>query len=442
MTTLTGELDLPVRRVDQIVKACDLAPVQPGDHQLYVRLAERQGGDRINQVEKRIRAGGQHRRELVTGHAGSGKSTELLRLATELRKPKDGREFHVVYLDANVLLGMWNLRLPQIVLAMMSALAAEPRVDLRNSRSARSFAEKVGSIIGGVAGSVGKELAKKVDQLAGVAIVGAAIKASQELANEFRDRASAQMQDLLAAASAVVAEVSTTLAMDVVFIIDNLEKVPEQVIEGGRDLHDVLFAQELPLLDLPAHIVLTYPISLNYKSYDLGHRFAASRKTTLPMVSVREAPDDTSRTRGDDDQGIALLVEALGRRLALDVFFDEPETVRHLVRASGGCVRDVFRFAGALPIVTQPPFTVQSVEAAIADFRNDYERLLGGKAYVQALPMLADSGQFAPDFSMDAKREILLGLVALEYDTQTWFDVHPLVKRTRAYLHAERIGRG
>ncbi len=438
-----SDFTLPVRESHQIVAACDLAPVQPEQRQqLYVRLAARQGGDRIDQVEKRIRAGGPFRRELVTGHAGSGKSTELLRLATELRTPKHERQFHVVYLDANVLLGMWNLRLPQILLAMMSALSAEPRVDLRDSPTARSFAAKVAAIISGVAGSVGKELAKKVDQFAGVSIVGAAIKASQELANEFRDRASAQMQDLLAAAAAVVEEVSNELQMEVVFIIDNLEKVPEQVIEGGRDLHDVLFAQELPLLDLQAHIVLTYPISLNYKSYDLGHRFSASRKTTLPMVSVREAPDETGRARGDDEQGIDLLVAALGRRIDLDLFFDEPETVRYLVRASGGCVRDVLRFAGALPIVSQPPFTATAVEAALADFRNDYERLIGGKAYVAALPTLAASGQFPPDFSMEAKREILLGLVALEYDTQTWFDVHPLVKRTRAYLHAERTWRG
>ncbi len=39
-------------------------------------------------------------RELVTGHAGSGKSTELLRLAARLREPKGTQWFHVVYLDA------------------------------------------------------------------------------------------------------------------------------------------------------------------------------------------------------------------------------------------------------------------------------------------------------------------------------------------------------
>ena len=82
------------------------------------------------------------------------------------------------------------------------------------------------------------------------------------------------------------------------------------------------------------------------------------------------------------------------------------------------------------------------VESAVADFQSHYERLLGGKDYVSLLPGLAGAGQFHEGFPLDAKREILLALVALEYDTDTWFDVHPLVKRTRAYRHVDRAGRG
>ena len=101
------------------------------------------------------------------------------------------------------------------------------------------------------------------------------------------------------------------------------------------------------------------------------------------------------------------------------------------------------RFAGALPVVNDhPPYDVQAVNRAVADFTSDYERLLGGKDYVAMLPAIATTGQFTEAFGIDSKREILLGLVALEYDTATWFDVHPLVKRTRAYRAAERAGRG
>lgn len=442
METLSEKFKLPVTRPEHIAAVCDLAPVQPGDRtKLYVNLAARQGGDRIDRLEKRLRYAGDgvFRRELVTGHAGSGKSTELLRLAGELRRPKGGKSFHVVYVDANERLGMWNLRLPQIVLAMIGALSEEPRLDLKNNQAASSFSARLKAI----AGAIGGELAKRVDGIAGIEVLGSAIRASQELSNQFRDKAAAQMQELLRSASDFVAEVARQLASDVVFIIDNLEKVPEQVIEGGRSLHEVLFVQELPLLDLPGHQIFTYPISLNYWAYELTQRYPASSKTTLPMVSVRESPDDLDRPRGDDDVGIDLLVECLARRIDIDQLFDERETVRHLVKLSGGCVRDVMRFAGALPVVNDhPPYDVQAVNRAVADFTSDYERLLGGKDYVAMLPAIATTGQFTEAFGIDSKREILLGLVALEYDTATWFDVHPLVKRTRAYRAAERAGRG
>jgi len=442
METLSEKFKLPVTRPEHIAAVCDLAPVQAGDRaKLYVNLAARQGGDRIDRLEKRLRYAGDgvFRRELVTGHAGSGKSTELLRLAGELRRPKAGKSFHVVYVDANERLGMWNLRLPQIVLAMIGALSEEPRLDLKNNQATSSFLAQLKKI----AGAIGGEFAKKVDGIAGIEILGAAIKASQELSNQFRDKAAAQMQELLRAASGVVQEVARQLSTDLVFIIDNLEKVPEQVIEGNRSLHEVLFVQELPLLELPAHLIFTYPISLNYTAYELTQRYPASSKTTLPMVSIRESPDELERPRADDDAGIDLLVECLARRIDLDRFFDNRETARYLVKLSGGCVRDVMRFAGALPVVNdQMPYDVQAVDRAVADFASDYERLLGGKAYVPLLPAIAGTGQFTDAFTLDAKREILLGLVALEYDTATWFDVHPLVKRTRAYRAAERAGRG
>ena len=276
MSSLSETFALPVRRADQIAAVCDLAPVQAADRaRLYVNLASRQGGDRIDRIEKRIRRSVGHQRELVTGHAGSGKSTELLRLATELRKPKDGKSFHVVYVDANESLGMWNLRLPQIVIAMIAALAKEPRIDLKQNQAASSLAKRVKAI----AQAVGKELASKVDDIAGMELLGAALKASQEVSNQFRSVAAAQMQDLLVAAAAFVAEVSRDLGLEIVFVVDNLEKVPPQQIEGDQSLHDVLFVQELPLLDLPAHVILTYPISLNYTAY--GHRWSRARSPTF-----------------------------------------------------------------------------------------------------------------------------------------------------------------
>jgi hypothetical protein len=98
-------LSFPASGRREVRAACDPSrPLLP-EHQaqLHEDLSIAQGGDRIGQIENRIRDAwpDSHVCELVTGHAGCGKSAELLRLAGELRKPREGRAYHVVHLDAH-----------------------------------------------------------------------------------------------------------------------------------------------------------------------------------------------------------------------------------------------------------------------------------------------------------------------------------------------------
>lgn len=429
---LVSTYAFPVSQPREIRAVCNPSmPLLPEDDLLHEDLSAVQGGARFEMIEKRIRMadGGSFARELVTGHAGSGKSTELLRLATRLRAPKGTQAFHVVYLDAFEYLSQWGIRLPHIVIALLAALAREQRVDLKETRSAKKLVTRIKDL----AGSVSKDLAKDLDSLAHLPILTAALRASQELSTKFRDQAVTQIQDLLRDLNDLVAEVVADLHVEVVFIIDNLEKIPEQTADGHVSLHEALFVRDLPLLDIPAHLVLTYPISLNYSNVELLRVFPGSNKTTLPMVSVRRPPG--SPERGDDREGIAALRHLLLRRVKREVFADD-EAIEHMIRSSGGCVRDLMRFVGDLPIVAEPPFTRDHVDRAVQDFKNDYERILAGKPYVRYLGAIEQSGRISDDLEPDWKREILLGLVVLEYDTDTWFDVHPLAKLTRAFTAA------
>lgn len=406
-------------------------PLLPEDELLHENLSPVQGGARFEKIENRIRMAdrGQYVRELVTGHAGSGKSTELLRLAARLRQPKETQEFHVVYLDAFEHLSQWGLRLPHILIALLAGLARQERVDLKETRSAKSLVARIKALVG----SFSSEIAKQFDSLAHIPVLTTLLRTNQEFSSRFRHQAVEQLQDLLRLINDLVAEVVSDLNVDIVFIIDNLEKIPEQSTEGAASLHEALFVRDLPLLDVPAHLVITYPISLNYSNAELPRAFPTASKTTLPMVGVRLPP--RAGERGDDPDGIEALRNLLLRRVRREAFADD-DAIEHLIRSSGGCVRDLMRFAGELPIVATPPFTRDHVDQAVQDFRNDYERILQGKPYVRHLPKIEQTGRISDELEPDWKREILLGLVVLEYDTDTWFDVHPLVKRTRTFMAA------
>ncbi len=429
---LSSTYKFPVSQPREIRAVCDPSkPLLPEDGELHEDLSSVQGGARFEMIEKRIRMadGSQFLRELVTGHAGSGKSTELLRLAARLREPKGTQSFHVVYLDAFEYLSQWGVRLPHIIVALLAALAKQERDDLKETRSAKKLVSRIKSLAGGVS----KDIAKDIDSLAHVPILTAALRASQELSSKFQDQAVTQIQDLLRDLNDLVTEVVADLNVDSVFIIDNLEKIPEQPADGYASLHEALFVRDLPLLDLYAHIVLTYPISLNYSNAELLRVFPNATQTTLPMVSVRLPPGGPER--GDDPNGIAALRHLLLRRVNREVFASE-DAIEQVIRLSGGCVRDLMRFVGALPVVADPPFTRDHVTLAVQDFKNFYERILLGKPYVRYLPAVEKTGLVSDDLTPDWKREILLGLVVLEYDTDTWFDVHPLARLTRAFTAA------
>lgn len=428
-------LTLPAVGRREVRAACDPSrPLIPEEQaQLHEDLSIVQGADRIAQVENRIRDAwaDSYVSELVTGHAGCGKSTELLRLASELRKPKEGRAYHVVYVDAYDYLNPFEVRLPQLVVSLMAALSVEPRVDLQRTRSGPKLWGQVRTILKAAGREIGGDLAKEIPVLKSL------LRVDLHLVRKFREQSDDHIQQILSLIRDLVLEVRTQLPPDqseIVFVVDNLEKIPDGETETKVSLHETLFLRELPLLDVPAHVVLTYPISLNYSPVALRQVFHNARQTTIPMVGIRQKPG--AEARGDDTAGVAALRRLLARRVKLDKVFADDAVVAAVIRESGGCVRDLLRLVGEMPTVGAIPFSTATVEAVIADYVNEYERILQGKPYLPLLHTIERTGAFPVDTDPSWKQQLLLGLVVLEYDTGTWYDVHPLAKRTRAYRAA------
>lgn len=432
-------LTLPAVGRREVRAACD--PSRPliaeEQAQLHEDLSIVQGGDRIAQVENRIRDAWaeSYVSELVTGHAGCGKSTELLRLASELRKPKEGRAYHVVYVDAYDYLNPFEVRLPQLVVSLMAALADEPRIDLQNTRSGPRLWTQVRGLLKAAGREIGSDLAKEIPVLKSL------LRVDLQFVRAFRRQSDDHIQQLLGSIRDLVLEVRAQLPAEIselVFVVDNLEKIPDGETETKVSLHETLFLRELPLLDLPAHLVLTYPISLNYSSVALRQVFHDARQTTIPMVGIRQKPG--AAVRGDDAEGIAALRRLIARRVRLDRVFADEAAIAAVIRESGGCVRDLLRLVGEMPTVGAIPFSTATVETVIADYINEYERILQGKPYLHLLHTIERTGAFPVDTNELWKQQLLLGLVVLEYDTGTWYDVHPLAKRTRAYRAAAPEG--
>src|SRR5690349_15322427 len=97
---LTDRLQLPAREARAVRAACNPQFDLVGKDLLALRedLSSVRGGKRIQRMEERIRGAlrGDYLVQLLSGHPGSGKSTELRWLTGELQKDKDGHVFHAI----------------------------------------------------------------------------------------------------------------------------------------------------------------------------------------------------------------------------------------------------------------------------------------------------------------------------------------------------------
>ncbi len=70
------------------------------------------------------------------------------------------------------------------------------------------------------------------------------------------------------------------------------------------------------------------------------------------------------------------------------------------------------------------------------------ERLLQGRPFLAALHHIVKTGSFPGDFGDEARQWLLYELVVLEYNGDTWYDVHPFARRTHAFIEAGKAPPG
>jgi len=422
---------IPVREARYVPTICDgNIPLQGPDQRLHVDLTEARGGNLIGEIEQRIRWApvGTYEKHLVTGHTGSGKSTELYRLASALQQRKDDRLFHVVYFDIKEHLDPSDIQLPDLLMALFSALWRDDLLQV----PAMETAKHIGKRLLGWAKALGVEITADVAK--GIPVLGTLLK-NADLQRRFREKSWDSTARMIEEMGNLIQEIRNGLVErqevdDLVIVIDNLEKMLLKEIGGGRTNHDLLFVEQLPKLEtLPVHMVVTFPVSLHADQVQLRSAYANAVAIQIPMVRVR-----TRVTHKDDPVGLAALRRFLACRLDLDAIFADREVVDAAIRESGGCVRDLLRIVATAVVARgSVPITGEDIARAVGRLVADFERVLQGRPVLPHLHTVERTGSLPDTISSAERKWLLLNLIVVEYNGETWYDVHPLARRTRAY---------
>ncbi|MRG92772.1 AAA family ATPase [Polyangium spumosum] len=400
-------------------------------------LSSVRGGDRIRRMEECIRGAlpGDYQVQLLSGHPGSGKSSELHWLAGELKKNKDDVEYHPLVIDVQDYLNARDVQLPEFITAIFTAVLDDPLLGKLVSTTAT--AKKIWKDLTAWFKEIGITLEAEVP--IGTAKMKLGVLRSPSVPERFRAVSHKHIMSLVEGLNELLQALRPPLANhgtdDVVIIADNLERVERLPLQDGtkRTTHDLFFLEQLPIIqEVAVHLIVTVPVSLHFTQGRLRQAFRSPGDVVLPMIAIRNRGTDQP-----NEAGVAALERLLARRIDCAVVFADEGARRHAIAESGGCLRDLLKIvAQAALMKPELRLTKDDVDAAVKEYVGGMERFLQGKGYLRSLHHVVRTGSFPENFDDDLRQLLLHELIVLEYNGDTWFDVHPFAKRTRAFRDA------
>ena len=302
---------------------------------------------------------------LFSGHRGSGKSTELMRLAKDLEE-----EFFVVHFSARSL-NIADLNYVDIMLACAAAVFREATNRARGVKIPTALLKKVlewltnevtteTTVAVPQSGSLGAKINALVFSIEG--------KYGRETVTRttMRERLFPRITDLVEQANEVCDKIKDVTGRSPLVILEDIDKADR------ADARKLFFDHATTLNSPACPIIYTFPISLCY-SYEFTGRIGDySRHFLLPNVSLYDM-DNTPNPVGHD-----ALKEVVMRRISESLFAGE--ALKDIIELSGGLMRNLVRLVGdaALIALTEKKSVITSemVQRVAAEMTNDYRRLL------------------------------------------------------------------
>ena len=426
---ITSELEIKRR----LFNAFDpIEPLNPEDPRYVDWNKARYSENLLADIFDTIRLTDGHTCQLLSGHRGCGKTTELLRLRRKLEREC----YFVVYCESDIFVDLNDrVEFSEIFLAISQQIAntaREQNIRLEVSRL-RSFFAGLWDIL---SATVAPKETKLKDPF-GIFEIGFELKNNPNNRQLVREYSRPRSATLLQAVNDALEETTERLknqnnaCSGLIVIVDNLDRMLRQMPSGAnRSSHDQLFVDYASQLrGLACHVIYTIPPELLCSSEGVAlFNLYATQPHMMSMVPV------TTRAGKADETGIERLVEAVERRVTFanaPSAFAADSVIERLCSASGGYVRSLMTMAQqSINYSPSLPIKEQAVEAAIKSFRNSLIRGFRENHWA----MLREITQ-TKKIMRDESLMLLKNESVLEYidDDGPWYDVHPVVREAKEF---------
>ncbi len=408
--------------------AFDPRPLRSSEQELYVDLDLARGDtDLVGKLSKGILFSDRPTTQLVSGHNGSGKSTELGRLRAVLEEQR----YFVVYFQAGDDIDREDVDFLEILVAVIKQVLVQLREHLNISLQPGYFRDRFQRLGELLTTEVEFE---KLDLDAGLTNFGISLKNSPTHRSQVRSLLETDTGNWLDAANKVLQDVNQRLLAKkwrgLVIIVDDLDKMDVQGREGKRfDKAEHLFVNRAPqMTGFACHLIYTMPITLSRQLTQ--QRLRKLYDGDIPVVAMTKlftSPPESKRF----PRGWSAFRDIINRRLVAndlneaDVFVGGARD--ELIRVSGGQPTALMSYIQSA-CKTALPITKRTVHQVAAAERRSYERQFL-REHFSILSEIRQNGRFTPTEEQSERfDELLLSRAVLQYVNDfEWYGLNPVI---------------
>ena len=392
------------------------------------------GLDPVAQIQTAIEYSSSESLQMVSGQRGTGKSTELSRLKSNL----EDSGYVVFHIDMlNYIHTAEPVDISDFLLASTLALAEAAERDYQLTQVQENYFERLKNFLGSEIEL--EDISIKADTRIFSADIKTRLKRDDSFRRKLQKHSQGHISRLVADTEQFITELVTALRektqdpdKQVTLIIDSFEQI-RGTIHNANDVHNSivrLFSTHGKNLRFPMiHMVITVPPYLNSAAPGVATILGATAPINWPSIHVRK------KTGENDETGINILIRIISKRTKhIDRIFKKEDLHRIAINSGGdlrhmfAIVKDALVINGAnldrmeMPIppdvITQAEDKLRRSMMPITD--DDVMKL----SYVQQSKQaeLADIEEL-PELA----RLFDFNLIINYRNGDDWYDIHPLV---------------
>jgi hypothetical protein len=436
-------LDLPTQKL--LYNRCDpFEPLIPEDNRnldldMEGDARHRVRGEQwVDVIETHLRLSDQPVRVLFSGLPGSGKSTELLRLAGRLKAPDRCNQLPVIANAGDLIDLGAEIDVPDV---LIMALHAAERAVLAAEGRAPELAFQDGALVRlwGWFTRTDVTLTKPEFSVADAASLTFELKSRDPLRKRVRDTVARNLlafrREVREAFEDLRRRALALGRAGITLIVDSLDKLQG----SGQGFWDVLesarrvFTNGAPHLDLPVHAIYTVPSALlRVERFDNVH--------FLPMVKVTERDGSLSPA------GVAAARRMIEKRVPTPALRELlgstslDQRLEQVIRWSGGYPREIVTLLRAFVVRGGGAVTEEDFQRVLRREGDAIRRMVPDYAFEWLAHVHVEKRLLVenPDHRR-LSQEMLQSNVVMRYlNDEEWFDIHPAVHEIPGVVDAVR----